>query len=126
MHPPIKIDLYSDTNTKPSPAMRRAMAEAEVGNEQAGEDPTVNRLCSMTAELIAKEDAVSRPSGTMCNQIAFRVWWEPGDEVILDQIAHPANSEAGGRSAMAGASMRPLRGDRGIFTAEQVREAIQP
>ena len=126
MPTPIRIDLYSDTNSKPTPAMRRAMAEAEVGNEQAGEDPTVNRLCAMTAELLGKEDAVFLPSGTMCNQIAFRIWCEPGDEVILDQIAHPANSEAGGPSAMAGASMRALRGERGIFTAEQVLEAIQP
>lgn len=125
MHPPLRIDLYSDTNTKPSPAMRRAMAEAEVGNEQAGEDPTVNRLCRMTAELLGKEDAVFLPSGTMCNQISFRVWCEPGDEVILDQIAHPANSEAGGPSAMAGASMRTLQGERGMFTADQVREAIR-
>ena len=125
MHPPIRIDLYSDTNTRPSPAMRRAMAEAEVGNEQAGEDPTVNRLCRMTAELLGKEDAVFLPSGTMCNQISFRVWCEPGDEIILDQIAHPATSEAGGPSAMAGASMRTLQGARGMFTADQVRDAIR-
>jgi threonine aldolase len=125
MHPPVRIDLYSDTNTKPSPAMRRAMAEAEVGNEQAGEDPTVNKLCRMTAELLGKEDAVFLPSGTMCNQIALRVWCEPGDEVILDRIAHPANSEAGGPSAMAGASMHPIDGDRGMFTADQVRAAIR-
>lgn len=125
MHPPVRIDLYSDTNSKPTPAMRRAMAEAEVGNEQAGEDPTVNRLCRMTAELLGKEDAVFLPSGTMCNQIAFRVWCEPGDEVILDRIAHPANSEAGGPSAMAGASMYTIDGVRGMFTAEQVRGAIR-
>lgn len=125
MHPPIRIDLYSDTKTKPTPAMRRAMAEAEVGDEQSFEDPTVNRLCRMTAELLGKEDAVFLPSGTMCNQIAFRVWCEPGDEIILDQIAHPATSEAGGPSAMAGAAMRTLAGRRGIFTADQVRAAIR-
>ena len=120
------VEMRSDTMTKPTPGMRQAMANAEVGDDMSGEDPTVNRLCRMTAELLGKEDAVFLPSGTMCNQIAFRVWCEPGDEVILDQIAHPANSEAGGPSAMAGASMRPLRGARGIFTAEQVLEAIQP
>lgn len=125
MHPPVRIDLYSDTRTKPTPAMRRAMAEAEVGDEQAFEDPTVNRLCRMAAELLGKEDAVFLPSGTMCNQISFRVWCEPGDEIILDQIAHPATSEAGGPSAMAGAAMRALQGRRGMFTAEQVRQAIR-
>ncbi|HEY9568995.1 MAG TPA: beta-eliminating lyase-related protein, partial [Thalassobaculum sp.] len=69
-----KVDLYSDTGTRPTAAMRRAIAEAEVGNEQAHEDPTVNRLQEMVAELLGKEAAVFLPSGTMCNEIAYRVW----------------------------------------------------
>jgi threonine aldolase len=121
-----RIDLYSDTHTKPSPAMRKAMAEAEVGDEQQFEDPTVNKLCAMVAELLGKEQAVFMPSGTMCNQIAFRVHCRPGDEIILDYTAHPINSEAGGPAAMAMAQTRALHSERGIFTADQVREAIRP
>jgi threonine aldolase len=120
------VDLYSDTHSKPSPAMRKAMAEAEVGDEQAFEDPTVIRLCEMTAELLGKEAAVFMPSGTMCNQVAFRVHCKPGDEIILDRSAHPLNSEAGGPAALSACATRPLDGVRGIFTAEQVRAAIAP
>jgi threonine aldolase len=120
------VDLYSDTHTKPSAAMRKAMAEAEVGDEQAFEDPTVNRLCEMTAELLGKPAAVFMPSGTMCNQVAFRVHCKPGDEIILDKSAHPLNSEAGGPAALSSCATRPLDGVRGIFTAEQVRAAIAP
>ncbi len=86
------VDLYSDTVSRPTPAMRRAIAEAEVGNEQAFDDPTVNKLCAMTAALLGTEDAVFLPSGTMCNQIAFRVHCKAGDEIILDKTAHPLNS----------------------------------
>ncbi len=121
-----RIDLYSDTHTKPTPAMRQAMAEAEVGDEQQFEDPTVNKLCAMVAELLGQEAAVFMPSGTMCNQIAFRVHCEPGDEIILDYTAHPINAESGGPSAVAMAQTRALRSDLGIFTADQVREAIRP
>ena len=121
-----RIDLYSDTHTKPTPAMRQAMAEAEVGDEQQFEDPTVNKLCAMVAELLGQEAAVFLPSGTMCNQIAFRVHCQPGDEVILDYTAHPINAESGGPSAMAMAQTRALHSERGIFTADQVRAAIRP
>ncbi|MDE0728653.1 MAG: threonine aldolase family protein [Alphaproteobacteria bacterium] len=121
-----RIDLYSDTHTKPTPAMRQAMAEAEVGDEQQFEDPTVNKLCGMVAELLGQEAAVFMPSGTMCNQIAFRVHCEPGDEIILDYTAHPINAESGGPSAVAMAQTRALHSDLGIFTADQVREAIRP
>jgi len=120
------VDLYSDTHSKPSPAMRKAMAEAEVGDEQAFEDPTVNRLCEMTAALLGKAAAVFLPSGTMCNQVAFRVHCKPGDEIILDRTAHPLNSESGGPAALSACATRPLDGVRGIFTAEQVRQAIAP
>jgi threonine aldolase len=102
------------------------MAEAEVGDEQQFEDPTVNKLCAMVAELLGQEAAVFMPSGTMCNQIAFRVHCEPGDEIILDYTAHPINAESGGPSAVAMAQTRALHSDLGIFTADQVREAIRP
>ncbi|MEQ9643072.1 MAG: threonine aldolase family protein [Alphaproteobacteria bacterium] len=120
----LKVDLYSDTVSRPTPAMRRAMAEAEVGNEQAGEDPTVNRLCEMVAELTGKEAAVYLPSGTMCNAIAYRVHCQQGDEVILDKTGHPLSSESGGPAALSGVMTRPLDGVRGIFTPEQVRAAV--
>jgi threonine aldolase len=124
--PAPRIDLYSDTNTKPTPPMRQAMAEAEVGDEQNFEDPTVNKLCAMTAALLGQEAAVFLPSGTMCNQIAFRVHCQPGDEIILDYTAHPINAEAGGPPAIALAQTRAIHTELGIFTADQVREAIRP
>ncbi len=123
--PPL-IDLFSDTVTRPTPAMRRAMAEAEVGDEQLREDPTVNRLQEMVAELLGKEAALFLPSGTMCNQVAFAVHCRPGDEILLHETAHPLLYEAGGAAAMVGALLRPLPGPRGLFTAEQVRAAARP
>jgi threonine aldolase len=121
----IRIDLYSDTVTNPTPGMRRAISEAAVGNEQAGEDPTVNKLCDMVAELLGKESAVFVPSGTMCNQIAYRVYCRPGDEIVLDKTAHPIHAETGAPAALSGAMTRPLDGERGIFTAAQVDAAIR-
>ena len=120
------IDLASDTKSRPTDAMRAAMAAAEVGDEQAREDPTVNRLCAMVAELLGKDDAVFLPSGKMCNQVAYRVHCQPGDEIILDQWAHGVNAEAGGIAALSGANVRVLEGDRGVFDADQVRAAIRP
>jgi threonine aldolase len=121
----VRVDLYSDTHTKPSAAMREAMARAEVGDEQQFADPTVNRLCEMVAELLGKEAAVFMPSGTMCNQIAFRVHCRPGDEIILDYTAHPINSESGGPPALAMAQTRALHSPRGIYTADQVHGALR-
>jgi threonine aldolase len=118
------IDLYSDTRTKPTPGMRRAIAEAEVGDEQAMLDPTVNALCERVADLLGKEAAVYLPSGTMCNQIAARVHCRQGDEIILSATAHPIFAESGGPAALAGVMMRGLEGARGMFTAGQVRAAI--
>ena len=118
------IDLYSDTRTKPTPGMRRAIAEAEVGDEQAMLDPTVNALCERVADLLGKEAAVYLPSGTMANQIAARVHCRQGDEIILSATAHPIFAESGGPAALAGVMMRGLEGDRGMFTAAQVRAAI--
>ena len=120
------VDLFSDTVTRPTPAMRQAMAAAEVGDEQQREDPTVNTLQDMVAELLGKEAALFLPSGTMCNQIAFAVHCRPGDEIILHELSHPLLYEAGGPAPMVGAVMRPLPGPRGRFTAEQVRRAIHP
>jgi threonine aldolase len=120
------IDLYSDTMTKPTAAMRKCMAAAEVGDEQKGEDPTVNRLQDMVAELLGKEAAVYLPSGTMCNEISFAVWAHMGDEMILHRDAHPVHFEVGGPAYLARLMLYPLDGPRGMFTAAQVEEAIRP
>jgi threonine aldolase len=122
----IAVDLFSDTVTRPTAAMRRAMAEAEVGDEQQREDPTVNRLQDTVAELLGKEAALFLPSGTMCNQVAFSVHCRPGDEILLHETAHPLLYEAGGAAALVGALFRPLPGPRGIYSAEQVRAAVRP
>ena len=119
------INLYSDTQTRPTPAMRQAMFEAPVGDEQKGEDPSVNRLCAMTAELVGKEDAVFLPSGTMCNEVAILVHCRKGDEIIADKTAHIINSEAGGPAALAGALIRPLDGVGGVYTADQAEAAVR-
>jgi threonine aldolase len=119
------IDLYSDTKTKPSPGMRKAMAEAEVGDEQKMEDPTVNRLRERVCELLGKEDAVFLPSGTMANQIAIRIHCRPGDEVIADRTAHIINSEGGGPAANASVMIRVVDGPKGVFTGEQVKAALR-
>ncbi|NQW09716.1 MAG: aminotransferase class I/II-fold pyridoxal phosphate-dependent enzyme [Alphaproteobacteria bacterium] len=121
-----RVDLYSDTVSRPTDGMRRAIAEAEVGNEQAGEDPTVNRLQAMVAELLGKEMALFLPSGTMCNEIAYRVWCDHGDEIILDATSHALHFETGGPGALAGVMTRPVSGDRGIFTGAQVEAVIRP
>ena len=119
------IDLASDTATRPSPAMRKAMAEAEVGDEQRGEDPTTNALQERVAALLGKEAAVYLPSGTMCNQIARLVHCRPGDEVSAADVAHIFTSEAGGGSAFAGAQTWPLASKRGMFDAAAVEAAVR-
>ena len=123
---PIAVNLYSDTQTKPTPAMRRVMAEAEVGDEQRFEDPTVNRLQEMVADLLGQEAAVFLPSGTMCNEIAFLVHCRKGDEIILYRAAHPIVAEGGGPGVLAGVMTNLLDAPGGIFTAEQVEAAIRP
>lgn len=122
----VRVNLFSDTSTRPSEEMRKQMAEAEVGDEQLGEDPTVNRLQERVAELLGKEAALFLPSGTMCNEISFAVHCRPGDEIIMDETAHPLNFEGGGPTALTGALIRPLQGERGVFTADQVRAALRP
>ena len=119
------INLYSDTQTLPTPAMREAMARAPVGDEQRMEDPSVNRLCDLTAALLGKEAAVFLPSGTMCNELAIRVHCRAGDEVIADRTSHIVNFEGGAPAALSGVMIAPLDGDRGVFSAEQVRAAVR-
>ena len=108
------IDLYSDTRTKPTPGMRRAIAEAEVGDEQAMLDPTVNLLCERVADLLGKEAAVYPPSGTMCNQIAARVHCRQGDEIILAASAHPFHAESGRTGGARRRHDAPPRGARHV------------
>ena len=121
------IDLRSDTKTRPTDAMRHAIATAEVGDEQAGEDPTVCALEERVAPLLGQESAVFLPSGTMCNAIAFRLHVRPGgDEVILDRNAHPARFEAGGPAALSGALLYPLDSAGGIFGPDDVVAALRP
>ncbi len=120
------INLYSDTQTQPSKAMRLAMAEAPVGDEQRGEDPSVNRLCEMTAELLGKEAAVFLPSGTMCNQLAIHIHCRPGEEIIAHRSAHILNFEGGGTAAFSGVQVQGLDGPRGQFSVEAARAAIRP
>jgi threonine aldolase len=126
--PPVQtVNLHSDTQTRPSQGMRKAIAEAEVGDEQRKLDPTVNELQRRVAELLGHEAGLFLPSGTMCNQIALRLHVRrSGDEVILDRTAHPVIAEAGGPAVHAGAMTRQLDGEGGIFSAAQVREAVRP
>ena len=120
------VNLYSDTQTRPTRAMRQAMFDAEVGDEQKLEDPTVTELCRRIAELLGMEAAVFLPTGTMCNQIAFRLHIRPGgDEAILHRRSHPIIAEAGGPAAFAGAMMQPLDTPRGMFTGDDVRGALR-
>jgi threonine aldolase len=120
------IDLVSDTATKPSAEMRRFMADAPVGDEQIKEDPTVNRLQEMVAELTGKEEALFLPSGTMCNAIGIKVHTQPGDRIVLERYAHPFTSEAGGPALMAGVMISLVEGQRGIYTPEQLEEVMTP
>ena len=120
------IDLRSDTLTQPSAGMRQAMAEAVVGDEQKREDPTVIALEERAAELLGQEEAVYLPTATMANQIALRVLTEPGDEVVAEGMAHVFRYELGGPAVHSGLAMKSLVTENGIFTAEQVRDAVSP
>ncbi|MGB1238614.1 MAG: threonine aldolase family protein, partial [Pseudomonadales bacterium] len=110
----------------PTPAMLQAITTAKLGDEQKGEDPTTKALEGRVAKLLGKEAAVFMITGTMCNEIAVRVHCRPGDEVILDETAHLLNFECGGPSALSGVVLRTVAGDRGIFTADDVKSAIRP
>jgi threonine aldolase len=121
------VNLYSDTQTRPTAAMRRAIADAEVGDEQRGEDPCVNLLQERVAELLGHEAGLLLPSGTMCNGIGFRLHVRAGgDEVLLHRWSHPIVAEAGGPAELAGAMINRLDGEAGMFTAEQVEKALWP
>ena len=123
---PVRVNLYSDTQTKPSRGMKQAMMEAEVGDEQVGSDPSVWELCDRVAALLGKEAAMFLPSGTMCNQVAIATHCRPGDEILAHESAHIITSEAGAPGAIAGVSIKGLPGERGQFTAETVEAAIWP
>lgn len=120
------IDLRSDTVTRPGPGMRRAMADAEVGDDVFREDPTVKRLEARVAELMGKEAALFCPSGTMANEIAVCIHTSPGTEVVLDENCHIFNYEAGGPAVFAGVQLRPLRGERGVLRRADIEAAVRP
>ena len=123
--PPVRVNLYSDTQTRPSAAMKDAMMRAEVGDEQHGDDPTVHALCDRMTALLGKQAAVFLPSGTMCNQIAILTHCRAGDEIIAHETAHIIQYEGGGAGALTGALILGLKGARGQFDAETVREALR-
>ncbi len=124
--PPLRVNLYSDTQTKPTPPMRAAIAAAEVGDEQGGLDPTVNLLCERMAGLLGKEAAVFLPSGTMCNEVAILTHCRPGDEILAHKTAHIAIAEGGAPWALAGVRVAPLEGPRGIFDVATLAAAFLP
>jgi threonine aldolase len=120
------VDLRSDTVTKPTFAMRKAMAEAEVGDDVFGEDPTVNALQEKVAKILGKETSIFVPSGTMANQLAIKSHTQPGDEVIIEATGHPYNFEGGAGAALSGIQFYCIRGTRGILDPSQIDEAIRP
>ncbi len=119
-------NFYSDTQTRPTPAMRQAVLTAEVGDEQRFEDPSTLALEARVAELLGKEAAVLLPTGTMCNEIAIRVHTVPGDEIICERSSHIIGFEGGGPAALSGVMVHPIDGERGTFTAAQVERALRP
>lgn len=120
------IDLRSDTITKPTPAMREAMAAADVGDDVFGEDPTVRELEVETAALLGKEAALFTVSGTMANQLAIRSCTEPGDEIFVEAQAHVYYYEGGGPAALSGVMCRLLQGERGVFSGAALESALRP
>jgi threonine aldolase len=120
------VDLRSDTVTRPTPEMRRAMAEAEVGDDVYGEDPTVNRLQARAAEVFGREAALFVPSGSMGNLIAIKVWTHHGNEVICEERGHINQFEMGAMSAVAGCLPRPIFVEDGILTWQRIEPLIQP
>jgi threonine aldolase len=120
------VDLRSDTVTRPTPEMRRAMAEAEVGDDVYGEDPTINRLEQRAAEIFGREAAIFVPSGTMGNQIAIKVHTKPGQEIICEERAHIFNYEMAMLAHFSGCVARPLPAPDGILSWERVERAITP
>src|SRR6202045_3429357 len=124
--PAIRINLLSDTQTRPTQAMREAIARAEVGDEQMGDDSTVNLLCERVAELLGKEAAVFMPSGTMCNVAATLVHCRPGDEILAHETAHIIAREGGAHAALGGFQIMTLPGADGKFSPDRFRRALHP
>jgi threonine aldolase len=124
--PPVRINLLSDTQTRPTPGMREAIARAEVGDEQIGDDPSVNLLCERVADLLGKQAAVFMPSGTMCNVAATLVHCRPGDEILAHVSAHIIAREGGAHAALGGFQITPLPGADGQFTPDTLRAALHP
>jgi threonine aldolase len=124
--PPVRINLLSDTQTRPTQGMREAMARAEVGDEQVGDDPSVNLLCERVADLLGKEAAVFMPSGTMCNVAATLVHCRPGDEILAHATAHIIAREGGAHAALGGFQITPLPGPDGQFAPDTLRSALHP
>jgi len=120
------IDLRSDTVTRPSDGMRRAIAEAEVGDDVYGEDPTVNRLEARMADRLGTEAALFVPSGTMANQICLHVLTDPGDEILLERSAHIFNYESGAAGLLSGIQLNPVDGDEGLLVPDRVEAAVRP
>ncbi|WP_291860116.1 threonine aldolase family protein [Bradyrhizobium sp.] len=123
---PVRINLLSDTQTRPTTGMREAIARAEVGDEQIGDDPTVNLLCERVADLLGKQAAVFMPSGTMCNVAATLVHCRPGDEILAHETAHIIAREGGAHAALGGFQITPLSGADGQFSPATFRAAIHP
>lgn len=121
----IRTDLISDTATRPTLGMRRAMAEAEVGDEQRGEDPSVNALNERVADLLGQEAALFLPSGTMCNQIAVATHCRPGDEIVAAEASHIIDAEGAGAAVFAGCFVRSIACARGVFSSEDVRRYLR-
>jgi threonine aldolase len=121
----VRVNLYSDTQTKPSAGMKDAMLQAEVGDEQHGDDLTIHALCDRMAAVLGKEAAVFLPSGTMCNQIAILTHCRPGDEIIAHEASHIIVNEGGGPGALAGASVLGLKGERGQFDVPTLQAALR-
>ena len=124
--PLVRINLLSDTQTRPTQGMREAMARAEVGDEQVGDDPSVNLLCERVADLLGKEAAVFMPSGTMCNVAATLVHCRPGDEILAHATAHVIAREGGAHAALGGFQITALPGANGQFAPEVFRAALHP
>src|SRR3981189_1838408 len=124
--PPVRINLLSDTQTRPTPAMREAIARAGGGGGQPGDDPAVNVLVGRVADLLGKQAAVFMPSGTMCNIAATLSWCRPGDEILAHETAHIIAREGGAHSALGGFQITPPRGSDGQFSPDTFRAALHP
>jgi len=121
----VGIDLYSDTATRPSPGMKKAMVEAMLGDEQRGEDPTTRKLEELMAAKLNKRSAMFFPSATMCNQIAAKIHTKPGEEALGAEECHMFNSEGGALGFHSGVQPRPIKSDTGIFNVDDIRKVLR-